>query len=214
MMRPALALLAAAVLVIAGCGSTASPSASPSPTPSRVAFTVPTKTFSSPAMGVAFRYPASWRWKDIGDPATSGNFFVVFSDPALRAGQPLLLLHVSVRLPALAAQQSITPFKDAGPGDLQQARVSTLGAHVLRGGFVRLDGLRLAEVEYRANGRSLLTRPRAHRLALVSGKPIVPPGVSTVEINVGGPPVVWQRERSAFAAILASLRFTTPEGPK
>ena len=60
-MKLALVILVA-VLLLAGCAGKTTPAltASPSPIPSSV-FTVPTRLFTSAALGVSFRYPASWR---------------------------------------------------------------------------------------------------------------------------------------------------------
>ena len=56
-----LSLVVVLGLGLAACSSSG-PTSTTSKTPSRApTFTVPTKSFSSAALGVSFRYPTSWR---------------------------------------------------------------------------------------------------------------------------------------------------------
>ncbi len=212
-MRPALAILAA-VLLIAGCGSTASPhSASPSPTASGAGFTVPTKTFNSPAMGVVFRYPASWHLNK--RPIWGRNGSSLLKQPNvgsvwLQGTSGSLVVDVLLWRPHDGGQPF--PFGDAGSHDLVQAR-SSQDTKVLHSGLVRVGGLRLASVEVVAPWG---TGPRLHSLALSSASAI---DVQTIHLSqlmlgVGSPPKHWTAERQTLTAILASMRFTTPQGPK
>ncbi len=209
-MRPALAILAA-VLLLAGCAgkttsaSTASPSSSPSPV-----FTVPTRLFSSAALGVSFRCPAAWprTWtgplvRHFADDISTGGVGFRGQDGQVGA-------YVSFIRPA--KHEPPYPFADADNSDLAQQRSST-GNKILYAGLTTIDGLRLVEIE------SISGAPRGVRpwrfLEFTSageGGMANASTTSSLLLFVGCPASEWAKQRGTLMAILASMQFSRPRG--
>jgi hypothetical protein len=103
-LKAALTLLAAAALLLAGCGSATPPnsaahSAAASPSAPAAHFTVPTKTFTSAQLGISFRYPASWQLDDSLDAASTfaqqGDGMFVVHSPKGAKQQAGVEVHIS-----------------------------------------------------------------------------------------------------------------------
>jgi len=212
----ALALVAVLLLVMlaAGCSNnphtaatpvatsqrpTAAPSASP-PQPGAAT----TKQFDSPAMGVAFSYPADWRLQL--DPA---------DDPTQRSlevkGIGLLSLHVHFE--RASASDRPQPFTAATETDLalwsRSLTGAWSGAHILRRSLIDLDGLRMAAIQFSAPGP--LGARSLRSLAYTSSQS---PGAhaSAVYFNLGCLDMRWRAERPVLLRIIASMRFSRPRG--
>jgi hypothetical protein len=92
------------------------------------------KTFSSAALDVALRYPASWKGVSYGMPADRPALV----EPRGAGG----LLGVTVNVGRAAPQKPPWPFRSATQRDLPLWRSTLKKAHILSSGLVRLEGLR------------------------------------------------------------------------
>lgn len=107
------------------------------------------------------------------------------------------------------ADQRPLPFRDAGRSTLASLGYDEEAGPILRAGFVRLGGLRLAEIETVAHVPWSLTG-KWRWLEVQSG------GMGRQETCVGfmiGCPVsLWSAQRTTLLAVLASMRFARPKG--
>ena len=206
----ALAALAAVMFPTCGCDAATavqhrgSPASSSTAANSSAPFAGVTKAFHSPALGVSFRYPASWRQSQRvmrkGDQLSAGVWHVA-------------LVSVNV-VPSKTADGPTAAFTAATPADLDALR--TYGAavpgattKVLHSALVVIDGLRLAEIEYR-DVRVQAGQATRHGLLLMSGGNGT--GASLLTLSETAPASAWPRSRDTLKAILASMRFATPVG--
>jgi hypothetical protein len=220
LMKPALALLiAAALLVIAGCGATApSHSSSPSPTPPSVAFTVPTKTFSSPQLGIAFRYPASWRLMSADFGSTFATYGIAnLAVHSLRGAQTQGAVELMVESGRIYQQKPALPYMSVGPTAARVARKFQKAAKqpklpVERFGLVTVGGLRLLSAEHAGGAPAPFWGSGQWReRRLYSRDSTAPQYPTMVEITVTAPKGQWLAAQATLDAILASMRFSTPQ---
>ena len=173
-----------------------------------------TKLFRSPAIGVSFRYPASWSRAGTDQSGASGQAVVMFAAKSL----PLPVLTISVESPAVLVGKKPGPFRDAEKAELQQAlKDGETGpqSRVLASGFVRIDGLRLSGVESVDHSVSAAGKQDDHRVELASSMSISPTlTTSTYDAVIVVPQQAWDSERDTILAVLASMRFSTPRPPR
>jgi hypothetical protein len=213
-MRPPIAIFAAAVLLIAGCGSgTPLKPASPSLKTSAAGFTMPTKLFSSPELGISLHYPATWMETTVGSFKTQGIAALTFRSPRVRATRARVAVMVSSG--RVLSGKSPLPYIDAGANDLRLARQDQVGSRerILHAGFMQLDGLRLTEVEYVDTVPTPLSKVRSRTIELRSGSGMfgAGPDGSQVKIGLVAPLRDWHTEKATLLAILESMRFSTPQ---
>ena len=101
------------------------------------------------------------------------------------------------------------PFRDAGRSALASLRFDQGHGLILGAGFVRLDGLRFAEVETVAHIPWRFTR-KWRWLEVQSGGTGL--HETCVGFMVGCPVSQWPAHRATLLAVLASMRFTRPKG--
>ena len=210
--RGSFLVLAVAVLLLAGCGSAVPvDSASPSPGASAAGFTVPTRLFSSPELGISLRYPATWRQNTLGSLKTLGTEALVFKSPTTRA--PQAVVEVMVTSGRVLLGKPPLPFTDAKAIDLRLATIPP-EERVLRAGFTELDGLRLTEIESDDTVLTPANKGLWHTIELQSGSgPLsVGPSGSRVDIGLQAPVQDWRAEKATLLAVLATTRFTRPKG--
>ena len=180
--------------------STASKNASPTPV-----FPVPSKRFSSAALGVSFRYPAAWR------AATPG---VVMKDDdgtvGFRGRHGAVGLDVSFIRPAEHAPPF--PFGNADSLDLSNQRSST-GDKVLHAGLVTMDDLRLVEIDSLGGALPGQVRWRFVQFSSAGmGGDLNTLRTSLVLLYVACPASQWSAQRATLMAVLTSMRFARPKG--
>jgi len=201
----ALGLTALLVASLAGCGSPgpiAMTSTTPSPAPT---FTMPTRTFSSAALGVSFRYPATWPAVAPGVVMKDGSGTVTFRGPSGEVGAWVVFLP-----PAKDARP--LPFGDADSSDLSTQRSST-GDKIIQSGLVTIDGLRLAEIESLVSGTRGV--PAWYFLQFSSagmGGDLNALHTSLLGLDVACPASQWPTQRVSLMAVFASMRFTRAKG--
>jgi len=200
-----LAFLLAAVL--AACGSSAP---TPTPTPSRTlgstpVFPVPSRNFSSAALGVSFRYPVAWRAVTSGVVMKDDVATVAFRDASGEVG-------VVVDFIRPAKQATPFPFGGADGTDLSSRRSST-GDKVLRSGLVTMDGVRLVEIESISGASPGRARWRSVQFSSAGmGGDLTALHTSLLALYVASPVSQWSAQRATLMAALASMRFTRPKG--
>ena len=181
------------------------PSSSPS-----AAFTVATKGFDSPALGISFRYPASWRLSP-PDPAalvTAGRAAALCLSPrdAKVKGGVYVTCTMSIRV---LNHKSPPPFMDA----LLSAALGLQKSDYDHIGFVRIDGLRLLSAERDGGGVQPLWATSPWRMRVLASRMATqPPWPSQVEVWLGAPISQWGAAEQTLDAIQASMRFSTPKG--
>jgi hypothetical protein len=203
--------VALAFLSLAGCGtSTAPDTASPatgSPSPAPVVTSSgsagETTQFSSPELGVSFRYPSSWRLTPATPFDAEGKAGVSVVSPDRAA------LTLMVSSPEAASGSSPGPFRDATKADLDMAVAFMVEAKVLASELAYLDGLRLAQVEYISGPSALGNEPRSHAIYAASG--FAADG-SQVSFGMDAPRSERKMQEPVLRAILDSMRFSQPQG--
>jgi hypothetical protein len=180
-------LIAAALLLVVGCGEFDGTAGSPSsaPIPSGPAAAVPTKSFSNAALGVSFRDPAAWHVSHLLAPLDAPT-----KNGDVEVKGPRVLVSVTVGIPQrpldsrtfLSANRNVMKALEVHPG---------------RTGFMHVDGYRFAFIEGTARG---------WRVLRLGGEP--------AGIDLTGRRSAWVRLRPQFMAVLASMRFSKPQGAK
>jgi hypothetical protein len=209
-----LRFLILAVLVGAlstACACSAPPKSSStlkSPSPAAT-FGVATRSFSSAALGVSFRYPAAWQ------PSTRGGVLKRLheqEDGTVGFHAPTGEVGVGVDLIRPAKHAAPYGFGAADQSDLQSQRSST-GGSIVSSSLVTLDGLGLAEVEM-VGGRAPGVVPW-HFLELSSGGmggDLATLDNSLLYLYVACPAKLWPAQRTTLLAILDSVRIGEPRG--
>jgi hypothetical protein len=167
-------------------------------------FTAPTKTFSSAALGVSFRYPVAWRAVTSGVAMKDDDGTVAFRDASGAVG-------VVVDFIRPAKHATPFPFGAADSTDLSSQRSST-GDKVLRSGLVTMDGLRLVEIE--SIGGAVPGHVRWHFIEFSSagmGGDLNTLHTSLLSLYVASPASRWSAQRATLMAVLASMRFMRPK---
>jgi len=178
--------LAASLVLIAGCGSTVD---------------LP-NSFSSTALGVSLRYPASWHLSL--EPVKKGSGEVTVTAPGDGAGVSVDVVFVgSSPFGSFSAadDQQLSETKQA-----DQGAVALLGAHVkiIQVSLQTVGGLRLVESEdVKATGG-----PKWHEFQYDSGYA----SSCHLEVNAGYTDPQAAREKATVEAILASMHFSQPRG--
>lgn len=193
---PALQAVARTFRVVAT--PTASPKSMPtSPAPAPSVNAALPRSYTNPTLGLSFDYPAGWRLsvQPLGKQAAD---IVVATDD----GKVVVALHAIALLSR--------PYADANQSEVAQqlALMETFtppGFRLLHSGLATLDGLRLAEVEYRR-------LVRLHCLELYSGIRAEVQPASALTITVACPVGRWPAESPTLMAILDSLRISKPTG--
>ena len=196
-----LSAFALVVLVAASaCGSASAPQPSP-PVPLA-------RHFRSAALGVAFRYPASWRLQPVapGDRSSGG---ALVSGPT---GSIAVLVYYS-RDYAVGGAPHAGGFAPAGPADLRSLSGAAM-ATPLHSGYRRVSGLRLASVEFVSAAPAAVAQASglasAHDLWCASARPSAVH--SYVRIAVYCPPTRWSADEATLLAVLDSVRLSRPAG--
>jgi hypothetical protein len=217
-LKIAIAILAAVGLIMAGCGTSASSQHPASPAPSPVPaitgppFTVPTKTFQSAQLGIAFRYPASWHMT----PSNYRSTFKTGGIASVDVGSPRGAkrqgaVHLLVSSARIYQHKPPRPYMDAPlsmASGFLEAKVKPTEI-----GFVRIDGLRLVSAVTSEGAMLSASSKDAWRVQVLFSRPDVePPWATAVQIEVGCRQSRWQAEQPLLGAILASMRFSTPTG--
>lgn len=218
-MKVATVVLAAAVLLIAGFGAGVSSHTSASPTPSSAStgapFTVPTKFFRSPQLGIAFSYPASWRLQsDSSAFATYG--FAALSVHSLKGAELEGALELTIQSERIHEKKPPLPYLSVGPSAVRDARKAEKAA--MKGPraafrFETVGGLRLLSQD----GNVVAPAPvwgsgQWRERYLDSRDATLPPFPTAVRIVVFAPKAQWEHAQAPLNAILASMRFSTPAG--
>jgi hypothetical protein len=170
-------------------------------------FTVPTKTFSSAALGVSFRYPASWR-AVLVQRQTLNRATLVTRELRGTSG------HVDVLVWLIGGLRGKTPldYRDATARDLAVVRGDTTDEPKQIGyQLAYFGGLCFAEAELLSERDGGLNRV----VALCSAGYGLSFGAlheSVLSIEVGCPARQWPAQRATLMAILASMRFARPQG--
>lgn len=205
--------LAIALVSLAGCGTSTTPNAPSSTTPSSspqpsVSSSAPlgqAKQFSSPELGVSFRYPSDWQLTPPAPFDAQGNASVSAMDPDHSGGLTLL-----VSSPATAGGKSPGPFSNATRADLDMAVQSFAPeAKILDSTLAYLDDLRLAQVEYISGPSAVGNEPRSHAIYFASG---FAAAGSQVTFAVDAVRSAWKKQEPTLRAILDSMRFSQPKG--
>ena len=195
-------LFASGLAACSSSGSGLTPSTTPSPT---ATFTTPTRTFSSAALGVSFRYPAGWQAMTPGVVVKGDDGTAGFRGPSGEVG-------VTVAFVRAAEHASPYPVGNADSSDLAEQRSST-GNKIQYSGLVTMDGLRLVEIE--SIGRAATGQVSWHFVQLSSagmGGNLNALRTSLLEVYVACPASQWLAQRTTLLAVLASMRFTRPKG--
>lgn len=185
-MKRAAVLLAAALLLavtLAACGSlSATPAANAELT----------KTFSSPALGVSFRYPATWHLSV--EPVKKGGGGVSVAAPGDSAGVSVDVVFIEHAPFSFSAADGmlLSDTKQANEGAGAQVSLRTVG------------GLRLVEVE----SETTALGPKYHSFEYNSG--IF--SNAHLKIDAGYADSQTAREKATVQAILASMHFSQPKG--
>ena len=183
-------------VLLAGCGSpTSAVSSSPQPT----------ERFTSAALGVTFRYPASWRVQPGPGSKRSGSG-VLISGPSGSVG---VIVYYSG---AYAAGHAYRPggFAAAGVTDLRRL-VADAPAKPMRARLAVLGGMRLATVEWAADMLASGGGLEAdHALWCASAYQSVTR--SYVRLAVWCPAADWRSDQASLGALLRSVRFVRPQG--
>ena len=142
------------VFALAACDSASNPASSsqpPSHSPAATSaatlpFPVPSKSFDSAELGIAFQYPATWRLESGPDAAstfrTTGSGQVAFIGP--RGRTPHGFVAVQVSSPRIFQGKPALPYNSVPIGPLPTA---PKGKRDLHAHYVRVDGLRLVAFE-------------------------------------------------------------------
>jgi hypothetical protein len=139
-----LGLASLLALLLAGCGPPGATPSTASPTPGvNPSFTVPTRSFSSAAMGIAFRYPTGWKRlpDQPGDKTGDGVTF----EGSTGAVQAVVSYDYSY---AFGKAKSPLPFAGARPSDLRVLIAQLAPSKIVRSQVTRLDGVRVATMEF------------------------------------------------------------------
>ena len=201
------ALVLVAVLLLAmlatGCSNNPKSAAAP-PASSDQPGAATTKRFVSPAMGVAFRYPADWQLQL--DPANDS------SQQSLKV-EGAVFLTLNVRFERWSATGPPQPFMPANAIDLEQWSRSLTEvspkARILRRSLVDVGGLLMAAIEFSEPGPPEVGR--LHGLSYTSSQP-VEAHASYVYFALSCPESGWKAEQSNLLQILGSMRFSGPRG--
>jgi hypothetical protein len=212
-----IAILAVGLLT-AGCGTAApsqqpaSPAPSPAPAITGPPFKVPTRTFQSTQLGIAFRYPASWRMTPSNYRATfktGGIASVDVGSP--RGARRQGAVHLLVSSARIYQHKPPRPYMDAPlsmASGFLEAKMKPADI-----GFVRIDRLRLVSAVTGESAMLPASSKGAWRVRVLFSRPAEePPWATAVQIEVGCPQSGWQAEQPLLDAILASMRFSTPTG--
>lgn len=199
-MKFALATLAAALLV-AGCASSHSVASPQSSGPSLSALT---ENFSNAAMGVSFRYPASWKRlpDQPGDKTGDGVTF----EGSTGAVQVLVNYDYSY---AYGKAKSPLPFANARPSDLRVLIAQLAPSKIVRSQIVPHGRLRVATMEFLADDPPEAPLPGSvHEILSASAQS----GASRSQIRIAVYCAArqWAASRATLLAVLASVRFSTP----
>jgi hypothetical protein len=183
-------------VLLAGC---ASPPSAVSSSPQ------PTQRFTSAALGVTFRYPASWRVQP-GSPGKRSGNGVLISGPSGSVG---VIVYYSG---SYAAGHARRPggFIDAGVADLRRL-VADAPATPIRARLAVLGGMRLATVEWAADmPASGGGSEPDHGLWCASAHQSVTR--SYVRLAVWCPAADWRSDQANLEALLRSVGFEQPRG--
>jgi hypothetical protein len=169
-------VLCVVIGVAAGCGSTVS---------------LP-KTYSSAALGVSFRYPATWHLSV--EPVKKGGGGVSVAAPGDSAGVSVDVVFTEHAPFSFSAADGmlLSDTKQANEGAGAQVSLRTVG------------GLRLVEVE----SETTALGPKYHSFEYNSG--IF--SNAHLEIDAGYADSQAAREKATVQAILASMHFSQPKG--
>ena len=189
-----------------GPSSTTSARSSTAPTPGAApVFPVPSKNFSSAALGISFRYPAAWRAGTRRGAIRGDAGTVTFRSPNGGVGVGVIFIR--------PAQRSAPyPFGDADNLDLSQQRSGT-GGKILYSGLVTIGGLRLVEIE--SLGGVLPGTAPWRYLQFSSagmGGDLDTLHTSILSLYVGCPSSKWRAQRATLMAVVASMRLSKPKG--
>ena len=182
--------------------STAAPTPSTEPTPFQG---VETKVFTSAALGVSFRYPTSWRVTTDSVSADGGR--VALSPPGQTTSGAHFVVTVVFRRSSKAAPPS--PFADADRSQnaRSSAALSASGRIPIQPKLVAIGGLHLTRIAYFTTG---FGAARWRGFAASSGR-----GggrATSLSIDAASPESLWGYESGLCYAILATMRFTGPQG--
>jgi len=191
--------LMAVSLLLAGCGSAPHVQSSTSPSPIR------TRAFASPALGVAFRYPASWQIQP-SQPGTRSGDGVLISGAS---GSVAVIVYNSIDYADMHAWRP-GPFGPAGAADLRMLEADAPGKP-MRARLAPLDRLRMATVEWAADMPAAGGGSKAgHAIWYASTAPTATQ--SYVRIAVWCPAVSWNSDKVGLGQLLNSVRFARPKG--
>ncbi len=199
--------------LLTGCGSSGQPptsgnSASTRPSTSTTvpAGSVETREFHSTAMGISFRYPASWKMLP-GGPGRRTGSGITFTGST--GGLQVFVLYSNGY--AWGNTKTPLPFAGARPSDLRILVAQIAPPRIVRSQITHLDGLRVAALEFLADNPSgaPLSGP-VHEILSSSAQK----GVSRSEIRIAVfcRAEQWGDSQATLLAVLASVRLSRPAG--
>ncbi len=221
-MRRIIGLLAAAGLLLAGCGGSVAPSGSTpssptgSPAGTATGLTGPAETFESAQLGIAFSYPADWQL-EAADANTSFSTYGMadFSVHSPKGAAQEGALAFSVESKQIYDQQPPQPYVSVGPNAARAAqRLEDAEEHPSTSwGLTDVGGLRLLSAQSdRTEPAPFAGTGRYRRVSLYSGSRSKSPYPTTVVIHVLAPSRQARAAGATLEAVLSSIHFSTPTG--
>jgi len=186
-------------LLLAGCGSAARAQLAPSPSLTH------TRHFASPALGVAFSFPASWRVQPSQPGIRSGDGVLISG----ASGSVGVIVYYSARYADRKARRP-GPFGPADAADLKRLSADAPGKP-MRAQLAPLDGLRMATVEWVADMPAAGGGSEASH-AIWYGSTAPSATQSYVRIAVWCPTTSWSSDKAGLVQLLRSVCFSKPKG--